>query len=210
MVEVQVAEFDGPTSSTVEVPDALLNEPFHNDLLYRAVRTYQSNGRAGTANTKTRSEVKSSNRKPWRQKGTGRARHGARSSPLWVGGGTTFGPKPKDHSLDFPKRMKRKALRSALSTRFREGNFKTVDGLDFEKPKTKRGVQLLEDLDLPEKVLIILSEPEDNWRVRKTFDNIPTVGCLSASLLNVYSILKYEGILATEGSLKELSERLLD
>lgn len=210
MVEIDVFSTEGEETEKFEVSDQILGLDFHNDLIYRAVRTFRNNGRAGTASTKDRSQVKGSNSKPWRQKGTGRARHGSRQSPLWVGGGITFGPEPKDWSMELPERMKNKAIRSALSTRFSEDRLKVVEKIEFDRPKTKEGLALIEKLDLPENVLIILSESEDNWKVRKTFSNLPEAKCLSASFVATYFILKYEAILSTRGALKELEERLVD
>ena len=211
MVEINVfSQINEDEVGEMEVSDELLSYPFHNDLIYRAVRAYRTNGRAGTASTKDRSEVTGSNRKPWRQKGTGRARHGSRQSPLWVGGGTTFGPKPKEYKMDLPQKMKKRAIRSALSTRFREDAIKFIDEIRFEEPKTRRGAEILERLEFGDSVLIILSENEDNWRTRKTFANLPDVTTIPARKLNTYSILKNEGLLITEEALKELESRLLD
>ncbi len=196
-------------STAGEEADRMLGLDFHDDLVYRAVRTFRHNGRAGTASTEDRSQVTGSNKKPWRQKGTGRARHGSRQSPLWAGGGVTFGPEPKDWSIDLPKKMQNKAIRSALSTRYREDRFKVVDKLEFERPKTKEGLAILDELDLPENVLIILSESEDNWKVRKTFSNLPKANCIPASYVATYFILKHEAIMSTEGALEELEARLM-
>lgn len=210
MIKLDVRDEEGNQSDEIEVSEDLLGLEFHNDLLYRAVKAYRANGRAGTASTKDRSEVKSSNRKPWRQKGTGRARHGSRASPLWNGGGVIFGPKPKDHGMELPKKMRHKAIRSALSTRYSEDNLVVVEELKFEKPKTKKALSLLEALDLPRDTLIILPQEEDSWKVKKSFSNIPAAKCISTSQINAYEILNHEGILIARKSVEELSEILLD
>jgi len=210
MIKLDVRDAEGNLGEKLEVSEDLLGLEFHNDLLYRAVKAYRANGRAGTASTKDRSEVRGSNRKPWRQKGTGRARHGSRASPLWSGGGVTFGPKPKDHGMDLPKKMRHKAIRSALSTRFSEGNLVVVDELKFEEPKTKRALSVLEALELPKDTLIILPQEEDSWKVQKSFSNIPAAKCISTSQINAYEILNHEGILITRKSIEELSGILLD
>ncbi len=210
MIKLDVKDEEGNLSKELEVSEDLLGIEFHNDLLYRAVKAYRENGRAGTASTKDRSEVKGSNRKPWRQKGTGRARHGSRASPLWSGGGVIFGPKPKDYGMDLPKKMRHKAIRSALSTRYSENNLVVVEELKFEKPKTKKALSLLEALDLPKDTLIILPQEEDSWKVQKSFSNIPTAKCISTSQINAYEILNHEGILLTRKTAEELSEVLLD
>ncbi|MBS3786614.1 50S ribosomal protein L4 [Candidatus Bipolaricaulota bacterium] len=210
MIKLDVRDEEGNLSEELEVHEEMLGLDFHNDLLYRAVKAYRANGRAGTASTKDRSEVKSSNRKPWRQKGTGRARHGSRASPLWSGGGVIFGPKPKDHGTDLPKKMRHKAIRSALSTRYSEDNLVVVEELKFKEPKTKKALALLEALDLPKDTLIIFLQEEDSWKIKKSFSNIPAAKCISASQINAYEILNHEGILITRESVEELSELLLD
>ncbi len=209
MIELEVKGADGTKVEDIEVSEGLLGEDFHNDLLYRAVRAYRNNGRKGTASTKSRAEVAGSNRKPWRQKGTGRARVGSRASPLWRSGGVIFGPKPKEYQMDLPRKMKRKALASALSTRYDEGNLCVVDGLEFDSPKTKRALTLLASLELPKDTLIICSQVEDDWKLRKSFSNIPTANCISTSQANVYEVLKHEGILLTKGALTDLEERIV-
>jgi large subunit ribosomal protein L4 len=210
MIKLDVLDDGGNSVEEIEVSDDLLGLEFHSDLLYRAVKAYRANGRAGTASTKDRSEVRGSNRKPWRQKGTGRARHGSRASPLWSGGGVIFGPKPKNHGIDLPKKMRHKAIRSALSTRCSEDNLVIVEELKFEEPKTKRALSVMEALDLPEDTLIILPQEEDSWKVKKSFSNIPAANCISTSQINAYEILNHEGILVTRKSVEELSEILLD
>ncbi|MFW6070786.1 MAG: 50S ribosomal protein L4 [Candidatus Bipolaricaulota bacterium] len=210
MINVEVKDTEGGSGEAMEVSEELLGLDFHNDLLYRAVKAYRTNGRSGSANTKDRSEVKSSNRKPWRQKGTGRARHGSRASPLWSGGGVIFGPNPKDYEMDLPKKMRHKAIRSALSTRYSEGNLFVVERLDFEEPKTKRGLAILDEFDLPRDTLIIVSQEEDDWKIAKSFSNIPDALYASTSQVNTYDILKHEGILLTRGAVRELEEVLLD
>ena len=210
MIKIEVKDAEGNPSEEMEVSGDLLGLEFHNDLIYRAVKAYRENGRAGTASTKDRSEVKSSNRKPWRQKGTGRARHGSRASPLWSGGGVIFGPEPKDYSMDLPKKMRHKAIRSALSTRYSEDNLVVTESFNFEKPKTKKALSLLETLDLPKDTLIIVPQEENSWKVKKSFSNIPAAKCISTSQISAYEILKHEGILITKKSVEELSEVLLD
>ncbi|MBS3812412.1 MAG: 50S ribosomal protein L4 [Candidatus Acetothermia bacterium] len=209
MIELEVKKTDGSKAEDIEVSEGLLGEEFHNDLLYRAVRIYRNNGRSGTASTKSKADVTGSNRKPWRQKGTGRARVGSRASPLWRSGGVIFGPKPKEYNKDLPKKMKRKAFASALSTRYEEGNICVVEGLEFDAPKTKEALLLLASLELPKDTLIICSQVEDDWKLRKSFSNIPTANCISTSQANVYEVLKHEGILLTKSALTDLEERIV-
>jgi large subunit ribosomal protein L4 len=166
------------------------------------------NRRRGTASTKTRGEVRGGGRKPWRQKGTGRARHGSRRSPIWRGGGVTFGPKPRVYSYRIPKKMRKKGLRMALTAKYREGQLALMEELHLDRPKTKEALRLLEGLGFAEKILILVSHQENTMPVRKSFSNIPWAKCLPAAGANVYDLLKYEELLITQGALAELQERL--
>lgn len=208
MPTINLYHFDSHDNEKIEIDSGLLLEDIDIDLLYRAVKMQRTNRRQGTASTKTRSEVKGSNRKPWRQKGTGRARHGSRKTPLWVGGGITFGPKPKDYSYRLSKKIKRKAKRMALSVKYREGGLKLIDQISFDQPKTKEGINLLNRLDFDHKVLIITSAEENNLPVKKSFSNIPKVKTLPACGVNVYDILNHEQLLITKSGFEELEERL--
>lgn len=210
MINLEVKDTEDSRVNELEVSEDLLGLDFHNDLLYRAVKAYRTNGRSGSANTKDRSEVKGSNRKPWRQKGTGRARHGSRASPLWSGGGVIFGPEPKNYEMDLPKKMRHKAIRSGLSTRYSEGNLVVVERLDFDEPKTKRGLAILDEFDLDRDTLIIVSQEEDDWRIAKSFSNIPKALYITTSQINAYEILNHAGILLTRDAVGELEETLLD
>ncbi len=210
MINLEVKDTEDSSVNELEVSEDLLGLDFHNDLLYRAVKAYRTNGRSGSANTKDRSEIKGSNRKPWRQKGTGRARHGSRASPLWSGGGVIFGPEPKNYEMDLPKKMRHKAIRSGLSTRYSEGNLVVVERLDFDEPKTKRGLAILDEFDLDRDTLIIVSQEEDDWRIAKSFSNIPKALYITTSQINAYEILNHEGILLTRDAVGELEETLLD
>lgn len=210
MINLEVKDTEDGSVEELEVSEDLLGLDFHNDLLYRAVKAYRTNGRSGSANTKDRSEVEGSNRKPWRQKGTGRARHGSRASPLWSGGGVIFGPEPKNYEMDLPKKMRRKAIRSGLSTRYSEGNLVVVETLNFDEPKTKRGLAILDEFDLDRDTLIIVSQEEDDWKIAKSFSNIPKALYITTSQINSYEILNHEGILLTRDAVGELEETLLD
>ncbi|MCD5407813.1 50S ribosomal protein L4 [Candidatus Bipolaricaulota bacterium] len=192
----------------VEVPEALFGGPIHQDLLYRAVRVYLMNQRQGTAKAKTRGEVAGGGRKPWRQKGTGRARHGSIRSPIWRHGGVTFGPVPHKVRLALPKKMRRKALVSALSARCQAGRLVLIDKLGFERPRTKEGLALLEKLASPRKTLVVVAPEEWRVEVTKTFSNIPGVECVRSDFLAAYHVLAYEGLLMTERAVETLARRL--
>lgn len=208
MPKINLHHFDQSVPEKMEIDVGLFEEEMNVDLLHKQVKMERVNKRQGTASTKTRSQVKGSNRKPWRQKGTGRARHGSRKTPLWVGGGVTFGPKPKNYTYGLPKKAIRKAKRMAFSTRFREGRLQIIDTIAFKKPNTKAGIDLLNRFDFEHKVLIIVTSDENTLPVKKSFSNIPEVKCIPLQGVNVYDILKYEDLLMTKSSLEELEERL--
>lgn len=211
MGKVKLYKSDGTEGGEVEFPPCLLEEKVDPDLLHRAVQYSLVNRRRGTASTKTRGEVRGGGRKPWRQKHTGRARQGSRRSPIWRGGGVTFGPKPREYEYELPKKMRQKGLRMALTAKVRENQLILLEGLSFAFPKTKEALRLLGSLGYDhgeEKVLILVSKEEDTLPVRKSFSNIPWAKCLPAAGANVYELLKYERLLLTHGALEELKARL--
>jgi large subunit ribosomal protein L4 len=194
----------------VEIAEALTDGPIHQDLLFRAVQSYLVNRRQGTHATKTRSQVAGSGRKPWPQKHTGNARHGSFQSPLWVGGGITFGPQPKQYSYKLPQKMRKQALASAVRDRYQSDRLVLIDKLEFEKPRTKDALRILEQLGIPpgETLLVLLSSDENNIPVRKSFSNLAGVMCLPATAVHAYDVLKHERLLITSGALKELGARV--
>lgn len=174
-------------------------------LLHQIVVMQLRNRRAGTAATKSKGFVRGGGKKPWRQKGTGRARAGSIRSPLWVGGGTIFGPQPRDYSFRMPRKARREALVSALSLKNRDGQIIVVDKLDLEGAKTKLLVQALAELKVSS-ALIVLSEPEE--KIERSARNLPKVKVIRVEGLNVYDLLQYEHLILTEEALKRLEERL--
>lgn len=200
------ANLDDPPQE-VELPE-VFSGPIKRDLLWRAVRVYLLNQRQGTAKAKTRAEVAGGGRKPWRQKGVGRARHGSIRSPIWRHGGVTFGPLPGKRRLALPKRMRRQALISALAARAQEERVLLIDSLDFPRPRTKDGRRVLEKLSCPESTLVVLSP--DEWEIRRTksFSNLPRVECVRADSLTTYQVLAHENLLFTEKALDALARRL--
>lgn len=174
-------------------------------LLHQAVAMQLSNRRAGTAATKSKGFVVGGGKKPWRQKGTGRARAGSIRSPLWVGGGTIFGPQPRDYSYRMPKKARRKALLSALSLKNRDGKIIVVEKLELGEAKTKLMRKVLEDLQVRQALIVV---PGADEKVRRAARNLPNVKVLLADGLNVYDLLRYEHLILTEGSLRLLEERL--
>lgn len=175
-------------------------------LLHEMVAMQLSSRRAGTASTKSKGFVRGGGKKPWRQKGTGRARAGSIRSPLWVGGGTIFGPQPRDYSYRMPKKARREALLSALSLKNRDGKIIVLDKLEMVEAKTKVMRKVLEDLKVGAALIVI---PQADEKVQRSARNLPHVKVLRAEGLNVYDLLRYEHLILTEASLKLLEERLV-
>lgn len=174
-------------------------------LLHQIVVMQLNNRRAGTAATKSKGLVRGGGKKPWRQKGTGRARAGSTRSPLWVGGGTIFGPQPRDYSFRMPRKARREALLSALSLKNRDGKIIVVDKLELEEAKTKLMVKALAELKV-NSALIVISQPDA--KIERSSHNIPAVKVLRVEGLNVYDVVRYEHLILTEEALKALEERL--
>jgi len=208
MVEAKLYTFDGTSEpQVVELDKGIFGAKVNPDLLHRAVRMQLLNRRQGTSSTKTRGEVRGGGRKPWRQKGTGRARAGSRRSPLWVGGGVTFGPKPRSYHLKLTKKMRQGALTSALSDRAHEGKVVLLDRMGFEEPKTKAAISLLNRLQMTTTTLMVVAADEYNRPVKKSFSNLPRIKCLACVGVNVYDVLRHEKLVFTLGALDELKER---
>ncbi len=192
----------------VQVPAAVLTGPVREHLLYEAVRAQRASRRAGTAKTKTRGEVRGGGKKPWRQKGTGRARAGSIRSPLWTGGGTIFGPRPRDYTQRLPRSARRAALRSALAARHAEGRLVVVDGIRLEEPRTKRMLAWLAGLGIEGSVLVVLAAPDAT--VGLAARNLPQVKVLPAAALNVYDVLAHATLVMTRPALEAVAARLGD
>jgi large subunit ribosomal protein L4 len=189
----------------VQLPADPFDGLVHEAVLHQAVKIYLANQRQGTAATKTRGLVTGGNQKPWRQKGTGRARQGSNRSPLWPGGGTAFGPLPRDYRAAIPKKMKRLALRSAFSARALEQAVHVVEPLLFEAPKTKRIVALLERMDLTGREVLLLVG-EDNRNVLLSARNIPGVAVRRYRDANPYEVLRADSVVIEEPALGALAQ----
>lgn len=174
-------------------------------LLHQTVVMQLNNRRAGTAATKSKGFVRGGGKKPWRQKGTGRARAGSIRSPLWVGGGTIFGPQPKDYSFRMPRKARREALLSALSLKHGDGKIIVLDKLELEEAKTKLMIKVLTELKVAS-ALLVIAQPDE--KIERSSRNIPALKVLRVEGLNVYDLLRYEHLILTEGALKLLEERL--
>jgi large subunit ribosomal protein L4 len=190
--------------SEIDVDDQIFGAKVNKHLFYEVVKMQLANRRGGNACTKARSEVSGGGVKPWRQKGTGRARSGSIRSPLWVGGGVIFGPKPRDYSYSLPKKVRKTALRSALSLKLKEEKLMIVDNLNLETFKTKAFATLLQRLEVGNALIV----DGDNVNLERSARNLTQVKVLRPEGLNVYDILKYEYLLITKPSLEKIQERL--
>jgi large subunit ribosomal protein L4 len=196
MIEAPHFSAAGAKKKAVPLPEALFDGTVNEALLHRAVITYLANQRQGTSDTKTRSEVSGGNQKPWRQKGTGRARQGSTRAPHWRHGGIVFGPHPRDYRLAIPKKMRQLAKKSALNARAREGALSVVDALVYEKPKTKPFAELLGKLGLTgKKVLVLTAGDETGQNVYRSGRNIPGVQVMRFADATAYEILWSEAVL---------------
>ena len=199
-MEIPVINQRGETVGQVEVSDSVFDVPMNHSLVHQAVVTYQANKRQGTHDTKTRGEVSGGGRKPWIQKHTGRARQGSIRSPQWRHGGTVFGPHPRDYRQDLPKKMKRLALKCALSEKIRSGGLICVDSLDSLDGKTRSMASLLESLGLAGSVLVVTETSETN--VARSGHNLKQVWSLPVNQLNAHEVLRRGTMLITQGALK--------
>jgi large subunit ribosomal protein L4 len=205
MAKVQVIDQTGKKTKEINAPEEVLAYPLKEHLIYEAVVSYRANQRRGTASTKTRAEVRGGGRKPWRQKGTGRARAGSIRSPIWRSGGVTFGPKPRDYSIRMPRKAKRNALKSALAMKYADKQILVLDSLKFKEPKTKDGAEFLKKLKL-DSVLVI--DHSENKNVFLSLRNIPKVKAVDASQINIYDVLNHKSLVFTQKAFESVMERL--
>jgi large subunit ribosomal protein L4 len=189
----------------IELQDQIFAAPVKPHLFHEVTTWQLAKRRRGTAATKERSEVRGGGRKPWRQKGTGRARAGTSRSPLWRGGGTIFGPQPRDYAYPLPKKIRLAALRSALSLRFQEGKLLLLDAFPSPEIKTKAFVKAMEGLGVKSAVLVIDGE---NLNLERSARNVPWVKVLPHNGLNVYDILRYEHLIILKPAIEKIEERL--
>jgi large subunit ribosomal protein L4 len=187
------------------LPAEMFAGPVRRHLLYEIVKMQLANRRAGTAATKTRAFVRGGGKKPWKQKGTGRARAGSTRSPLWGGGATLFGPQPRDYSYRLPASARKAALRSVLAAKLRDGQVVVVDKLELEAPKTKLMAQLVNGLQVKSAVIVI---PEKDDTLERAARNLPHVKVLRAAGANVYDLLRYDRLILTPASVEALQRRL--
>jgi large subunit ribosomal protein L4 len=197
---------DRQTVGEIELPAAIAQQSPREHLLFELVKMQRANRRSGTAATKTRAFVRGGGKKPWKQKGTGRARAGSSRSPIWVGGATIFGPQPRSYAYRLPKSARRTGLQAALATKYRAGEFFVVNDIELPEMKTKRMLEFLTRLQMGDSVLVVISEA--NERIEKSTRNIPGVKVLRCEGLNVYDLLHYRQVLFTQAALQKVTERL--
>ncbi len=206
MPTVAVYNIDRQQVGDIELNDNVFGVEVNGALLHQAVVMQLASQRLGTHATKTRAFVRGGGRKPWKQKGTGRARSGSRRSPLWVGGGTVFGPHPRSYAFSMPRKQRRLAIKCALSDKVQEGSLLVLDALDFEAPKTKQVVKLLQTFEIDNKALIITAEEAEN--VERSSRNIPGVKAINTTGLNVYDILNHDKLFVTKDAVARIEEVL--
>lgn len=206
-MKLPILNTDGKKTDTLEISKQWEEIPLAKQAIRDSVVYYLANKRRGTAKAKDRSEISFSTRKPWRQKGTGRARAGTASSPLWRKGGVVFGPKPRDFSIDLPKKVRRLALKSVLGDKVRNKNIIIIDKFDIDKPKTKLAVKWLENLEGGPKALIVVKDVNRN--VQLSVRNIPGVDLSRACDLNTYIVLQHRKLIIEREAWGELESRLL-
>ncbi|MEA3296517.1 MAG: 50S ribosomal protein L4 [candidate division Zixibacteria bacterium] len=204
-MNVKVYNQDGKEVGVVELKPQLFEVEPHEALVHQYIVNYLARQRQGNASTKGRSEVRGGGRKPWRQKGTGRARAGTIRSPLWNGGGITFGPKPRKYGYVMPRKMKRRAIQSTLSDKARSEKFMVVDRVDLEQIKTSAMASILTKLDLEEKKCLLLDEGK-NDNVVLSCRNLPRIKYCRATLTNGYDVLNAEYVVCTKAGLDKLHE----
>lgn len=194
----------GEVVGSIEVNEQIFGAPFRAALVHQVMVGHLANRRVGTHSTKTRSQVRGGKAKPWRQKGTGRARHGSRVGPQWRHGGLAFGPKPRNYHQNTPKKMRRLALRCLLAQRAREGQITVLEELDIPGAKTRESVRLLADLKITSKCLVVSGEPAPP--VGRAFRNLPRVKSLAAYTLNVLDILNHDHLLMSVDAVRKVEE----
>ncbi len=204
MPKVDIFNISGQQVGEIELSDDIFNAEINQSILHTVVKNYLANQRQGTQSVKTRAEVSGGGRKPWRQKGTGRARQGSIRAPQWIGGGVTFAPKPRDYSYKLPKKAKRVAMKSALTSKLQNKDMIVLDELDIKEPKTKEIVNILKNLNSQKKTLIVLEQNNEN--VVKSASNIPGVSTTLVTTLNVYDILNHDKFIVTKDAVHKIEE----
>lgn len=205
MPKVTIRNMDGSEVGELELSDAVFGIEPNESVLHEAVVMQQASMRRGTHAAKNRSAVRGGGRKPWRQKGTGRARHGSIRSPQWVGGGVVFGPTPRSYRYKLPKKVRRLAIKSALSSKVKDNELIVLESLTFDEPKTKEMVRVLSNLDAKE-ALIVVKDRNENAELSAR--NIQGVTLIPSSKINVLDVLKHDKLIMTVDAVSQVEEVL--
>jgi len=206
MPKVALYNIKGEQIDTIELADTIFGIEPNESVVHEAVVMQLASLRRGTQSAKTRAEVRGGGRKPWRQKGTGRARAGSSRSPLWRKGGVVFAPKPRDYSYHIPRKKARLAVKSVLSAKVRDDEIIIVDQLGFEEPKTKQMLEVLNSFKVEHKVLVVTADYNEN--VQKSSRNLPGVKPLDVEGINVYDLVNYDQLMITKDAVTRLEEVL--
>lgn len=204
MLKVDVLNMEGKKVKDIELNESVFGVEVNDVVVHSALVNYLANQRQGTQSTKTRAEVRGGGRKPWKQKGTGRARQGSIRAVQWVGGGVAFAPKPRSYNYTLPKKVRRLAMKSALTSKVQNGEMIVLDALNIEAPKTKEFVQILKNVNAAKKALVVTAENNEN--VIKSAKNIEGVATATVNTINVYDILKYDSFIITTDAVKKVEE----
>jgi large subunit ribosomal protein L4 len=203
MPTLKVYNKEGKEVGDIQLNESVFGVEISKDAMHQVVLAQLANKRQGTQSAKTRAEVRGGGIKPWRQKGTGRARQGSIRAPQWIKGGIVFAPKPRDYRVSVPKSMRRTAMKSALTSKVQDNEMIVLESLDFNAPKTKEMISVLNAFET-KKTLIIVAESNEN--VYKSARNIPGVAVIPANNINVYDILKYEKLMVTKAAVSKIEE----
>ena len=204
MPKVNVLNIKGENVGELELNETLFNTEISEHAVYEVVKIQLANKRQGTQSAKTRAEVRGGGRKPFRQKGTGRARQGSIRAPHYAGGGVVFAPKPRDYSYQVPKKLRRKALYSVLTSKVNENELIVLDSLSFEAPKTKEAANILNAIDAGKKAYVVTAE--NDKLVYRSFRNIEGVDVSAANLINVYDLVRHNKLVITKDAIAKLEE----
>jgi large subunit ribosomal protein L4 len=205
MPKVDLYNMQGEIIGDIELNDSIFGAEVNENAIHRVVLNQLANRRQGTQSTKTKSEVRGGGKKPWRQKGTGRARHGSIRSAQWVGGGIVLGPKPRSYRYTLPKKLRRLALRSALSSKVNSSDLIVLDNIGFESIKTKNMTAVLDNLKISANTSLVVLPAKDDI-VQKSARNLPGVKTAFTNTINVFDILKYQKFLITKDALAKVEE----
>ena len=202
-MKADVLNIKGEVVGTTDLKDEIFGIEPNEAVVHQVVVAYLANQRQGTQSAKTKAEVSGTGKKPWRQKGTGRARVGYTRNPVWIHGGVAFAPKPRDYSQHINKKMRRLAMKSVFSAKYNDKELFILDELKFDAPKTKEFVAVLKNLNI-EKTLVVINGNDEN--VVRSIRNIPTAKCTLATTLNTYEMLKYDNLVVTKDALETIQE----